>query len=54
MDELNKEKQIYVKNLKDKYTYQLMDEAELEKPKNEEKEENMITDVFSHDKIEVV
>ncbi len=54
MDDWNKEKQIYVKNLKDKYTYQLIDETELEKPKNEEKEENMITDVFSHDKIEVV
>ncbi len=53
--EWEKEKAMYVKNLKEKYNYQLMDEESLNalKPK-EEKKENLASDVFNYDKIEIV
>ncbi len=55
-DEWFQEKAKYVKNIKEKKTYQLMDESILEeqKPKKQEEIEIFATDVFNRDKIEVV
>ena len=55
-EEWLEEKKRYVKNLKEQYIYQFMDEKELEnlKPKNDGMVENILSDVFNRDKIEIV
>ena len=56
--EWEKEKAVYVKNLKNKYSYQLIDESSLNnlKPNHNDDEEieNIVADVFNRDKIEIV
>ena len=56
-EEWLKEKQQYVTNLKSKYVYQLMKEQDLEVTKNKNSVseiENVATNIFNRDKIEIV
>ncbi len=55
-EEWGKEKKVYVQNIKNHYVYNLQEESDLEnlKPKISKETENIATDVFNRDKIEVI